>query len=196
MNDAKPLSRSFYNRDTRVVAQELLGKFLVRRTPRECIAAKIVEVEAYRGSDDPASHAYKGETPRNRLMFGKPGIAYVYFIYGNHHCLNVTTEPEGVPGAVLIRAIEIVDGMALARKNRQVDSMVSLSNGPGKLTKALNISKIHNGIDLANPDELFICDSETVESFEMVTSRRIGVKAGSEKLWRFYMKKSKFISKP
>ena len=196
MNDAKPLSRSFYNRDTRVVAQELLGKFLVRRTPREDIAAKIVEVEAYRGSDDLASHAYKGDTPRNRLMFGKPGFAYVYFIYGNHHCLNVTTEPEGVPGAVLIRAVEIVDGMALARKNRRVDSIVNLSNGPGKLTKALNISKIHNGIDLANPDELFICDSETVESFEMATSRRIGVKAGSEKPWRFYMKKSKFISKP
>ena len=196
MNDAKPLSRSFYNRDTRIVAQELLGKFLVRRTPKEDITAKIVEVEAYRGSDDPASHAYKGETPRNRLMFGKPGIAYVYFIYGNHHCLNVTTEPEGVPGAVLIRAIKIVDGMALARKNRRVDSLVNLSNGPGKLTKALNISKIHNGIDLANPDELFICDSEIVESFEMATSRRIGVKAGSEKPWRFYMKKSKFISKP
>ena len=196
MNDAKPLSRSFYNQDTRVVAQELLGKFLVRRTPKGDIAAKIVEVEAYRGSDDPASHAYKGETPRNRLMFGKPGFAYVYFIYGNHHCLNVTTEPEGVPGAVLIRAVEIVDGMRLACKNRRVDSLVSLSNGPGKLTKALNISKIHNGIDLANPDELFICDSETVESFEMATSGRIGVKAGSEKPWRFYMKKSKFISKP
>ena len=196
MNDAKPLSRSFHNRDTRVVAQELLGKFLFRRTPRGDISAKIVEVEAYRGSDDPASHAYKGETLRNRLMFGKPGFAYVYFIYGNHHCLNVTTEPEGVPGAVLIRAVEIVDGMALARKNRRVDSMVSLSNGPGKLTKALNISKIHNGIDIANPDELFICDSETVESFEMATSRRIGVKAGSEKPWRFYMKKSNFISKP
>jgi DNA-3-methyladenine glycosylase len=195
MIDAEPLSRSFYDRDTRVVAHELLGKFLVRQTPKGDIAAKIVEVEAYRGSDDPASHAYKGETPRNRLMFGKPGFAYVYFIYGNHHCLNVTTEPEGTPGAVLIRAIEIVEGMALARKNRQVDSLVSLSNGPGKLSKALNISKIQNGIDLTNPDELFICDSKTVESFEITTSRRIGVKAGSEKPWRFYMKKSKLISK-
>ena len=196
MNDAKPLSRSFYNRDTRLVAQGLLGKFLVRRTPKGDISAKIVEVEAYRGSDDPASHAFKGETPRNRLMFGNPGFAYIYFVYGNHHCLNVTTEPEGVPGAVLIRAVEIVDGLALARENRPVDSVVSLSNGPGKLTKALNISKIHNGIDLATPGELFICGSETVESFEMATSRRIGVKAGSEKPWRLYMKRNPFISKP
>ena len=196
MNAAKPLTRKFYNRDTLVVARELLGKFLVRRTPKGNIVAKIVEVEAYRGSDDPASHAYKGETPRNRLMFGKPGFAYVYFIYGNHYCLNVTTEREGVPGAVLMRAVEIVEGMELARKNGEIASLVNLSNGPGKLTKALNISKIHNGLDLTNADELFIRSQGTVESFEIATSRRVGVKAGAEKPWRFYIKNCKFISRP
>ena len=195
MNVAKPLPRSFYNRDTLEVAQELLGKFLVRRTSIGDIVAKIVEVEAYRGNDDPASHAYKGETPRNQLMFGKPGFAYVYFIYGNYFCLNVTTEREGVPGAVLIRAVEIVDGLEVARKNREANSLVNLSNGPGKLTKALNISKIHNGVDLTNPDELFICAPEIIESFETTTSKRVGVKAGIEKPWRFYIKNSKFISR-
>lgn len=195
MNVAKPLPRSFYNRDTLEVAQKLLGKFLVRRTSIGDIVAKIVEVEAYRGNDDPASHAYKGETPRNRLMFGKPGFAYIYFIYGNHYCLNVTTEREGVPGAVLIRAVEIVEGLELARKNREATSLANLSNGPGKLTKALNISKIHNGVDLTNPDELFICAPKIIESFETTTSRRVGVKAGVEKPWRFYIKNSKFISR-
>ena len=195
MKVAKPLPRSFSNRNTLIVAQELLGKFLVRRIPEGDIVAKIVEVEAYRGNDDPASHAYKGETPRNQLMFGKPGFAYVYFIYGNHYCLNVTTEPEGVPGAVLIRAVEIVDGLEVARKNREANSLVNLSNGPGKLTEALNISKIHNGIDLTNPDELFICAPKIIESFETTTSKRVGVKAGVEKPWRFYTKNSKFISR-
>jgi len=195
LNVTYPLPRSFYARDTIVVAKELLGKYLVRRTDDGEIVAKIIEVEAYRGSDDPASHAYKGETPRNRLMFGKAGFAYVYFIYGNHHCLNVTTEPEGVPGAVLIRAVEIVDGLELARKNRKARSNVELSNGPGKLTKALNISKVHNGLDLCQPHELFICASETIESFETENSKRIGVKAGGEKSWRFHVKDNRFVSK-
>jgi len=196
MSVTEPLPRSFYARDTAVVAKDLLHKHLVRRTSEGDIVAKIVEVEAYKGAEDPASHAYKGLTERNWPMFGKPGCAYIYFIYGNHHCLNVTTEREGVPGAVLIRAVEIVDGLELARKNRKADSLVDLSNGPSKLTEALNISEIYNGLDLTERNELFICPSETIESFETTTSRRIGVKAGSEKPWRFYIKNNKFVSKP
>jgi DNA-3-methyladenine glycosylase len=191
----EPLPREFYSRDTRVVARDLLGKYLIRHLNDENIVAKIVEVEAYRGSDDPASHAYKGQTPRNQLMFGKAGFSYVYFTYGKHYCLNVTTEKEGIPGAVLIRAIEIMDGLELARRNRKANSLVNLSNGPGKLTEALNITKIHNGLDLTERNELFIRHSEIDRSHEITVSRRIGIKAGSEKLWRFYIKDSTSVSK-
>lgn len=191
----EPLPREFYSRDTLVVAKDLLGKYLIRHLNDENIVAKIVEVEAYRGSDDPASHAYKGQTPRNQLMFGKAGFSYVYFTYGKHYCLNVTTEKEGIPGAVLIRAIEIMDGLELARQNRKANSLVNLSNGPGKLTEALNITKIHNGLDLTERNELFIRHSEIDRSHEITVSRRIGIKAGSEKLWRFYFKDSTFVSK-
>ncbi len=191
----EPLPREFYSRNTLVVAKDLLGKYLIRHLNDENIVAKIVEVEAYRGSDDPASHAYKGQTPRNQLMFGKAGFSYVYFTYGKHYCLNVTTEKEGIPGAVLIRAIEIMDGLEIARQNRKANSLVNLSNGPGKLTEALNITKIHNGLDLTERNELFIRHSEIDRSHEITVSRRIGIKAGSEKLWRFYIKDSTFVSK-
>ena len=189
------LPRHFYARETPVVAKELLGKHLVRRTEEGNIVAKIVEVEAYRGSDDPASHAYKGETARNWPMFGKPGCAYVYFIYGNHHCLNVTTEQEGIPGAILIREVEIIDGLELARKNRKARSNIELSNGPGKLTKALNITKSHNGLDLTQSHDIFICQPETTEKLQITNSKRIGVKAGQEKPWRFHIKNNKYVSK-
>lgn len=192
----KPLPRSFYTRNTVKVAGDLLGKYLVRRTDDGDIVTRIVEAEAYRGSDDPASHAYKGKTPRNELMFGEAGFSYVYFTYGKHHCLNVTTEREGDPGAVLIRAVEIIDGLELARKNRETNSIVNLSNGPGKLTKVLKISKTHNGIDLTKKGQLFICSAENSESFEATVSKRIGIKAGSEKPWRFYIKNNRFVSQP
>jgi DNA-3-methyladenine glycosylase len=191
----EPLPRSFYSRETLVVAKELLGKYLVRRMSEGDIIAKIVEIEAYRGADDPASHAYKGLTARNWPMFGEAGCAYVYFIYGNHYCLNVTTGKKGVPGAVLIRAVQIVNGFELAFKNRKVRSTIDLSNGPGKLTKALAITRGHNGLDLTKTSELFICSLETTESFEIETSRRIGIKAGSEKPWRFFIKNDKFVSR-
>jgi DNA-3-methyladenine glycosylase len=190
----KPLPRSFYARDTLVVAKELLGKILVRQLSEGAIKAKIVEVEAYKGREDPASHAYKRRTPRNQLMFGKAGFSYIYFIYGNHYCLNVTTEREGIPGAVLIRAVEIIDGVELAQKNRMAKSLIDLSNGPGKLTKALNITKSQNGIDLTTSQRLFIVNSHAKESFEMATSKRKGIKTGIEKPWRFYVKDNEFVS--
>lgn len=196
MKFSKPLPRCFYNRDTNVTAKELLGKFLVKTTPNGNIVAKIVEVEAYRGSDDPASHAYRGKTSRNQLMFGQPGFAYVYFVYGNHHCLNVTTEQEGVPGAVLIRAVEIVEGLELALENRKPRTPAEISNGPGKLTKALEVTKTHNGLDLTDSDKLCICASETNEKPDVIKSKRVGIKAGANRLWRYYMKDNKFVSKP
>lgn len=190
-----PLPRTFYERDTLTVARDLPGKNLLRSTAAGEIVAKIVEVEAYRGSDDPASHAYRKKTPRNRLMFGKAGVAYVYFIYGNHYCLNVTTEGEGIPGAVLIRAIEIVEGLNIAQRNRKIQSAISLTNGPGKLTQALAISKAQNGLDLTLQGELFICETEAIDNFEIVTDQRVGITAGKEKPWRFYISGNKFVSK-
>jgi len=195
MKLAAPLPRSFYERNTVVVARKLLGKLLVKRSDDGVIIGKIVEDEAYGGRDDPASHAYKGETPRNKVMFGKPGLSYIYFVYGNHYCINATTEREGVPGAILIRAVEIVDGLQLARKNRPAKSLVELANGPGKLTKALGITKVHNGLDFTTSTGLFICKPERDESFEVIASKRIGIKAGSEKPWRFYMEGNKFVSR-
>ncbi len=167
---------------------------MVRQTRDGTITARIVEVEAYGGSDDPASHAYKGITERNRAMFGKPGFAYVYFIYGNHFCLNVKAETEGVPGAVLIRAVEIIEGTDLAHKLRKASDF-ELSNGPGKLTKALDITRSQNGIDLTKLEELYICEPPEHESFEVVTTRRVGIRTGSEKPWRFYIKNNKHVSR-
>jgi len=189
------LPRAFYARNTLIVAKELLGKHLVRRVKEGDMIGKIVEVEAYRGSDDPASHAYRGEKPRNKLMFGKAGIAYVYFIYGNHHCLNVTTEREGTPGAVLFRALEPVKGIEIMQKNRGTKSLSSLTNGPGKLTQALHITKKQNGLDLTNEGELFLHDPRGKEFPEIVSTKRVGVKAGLDKPWRFYIKENRFVSR-
>jgi len=191
----KVLPRAFYARKTLIVAKELLGKHLVRRVKEGEMVGKVVEVEAYRGSDDPASHAYRGKRPRSKLMFGKAGIAYVYFIYGNHHCLNVTTERVGVPGAVLFRALEPVKGMEVMQKNRGTKSLSNLTNGPGKLTQALNITKKQNGLDLTKEGELFIHDPEEKEFPEIVSTKRVGVKAGLDKPWRFYIKENRFVSR-
>ncbi len=194
MKYCEPLPRSFYARPILIVARELLGKRLVRQTPDGCIAARIVEVEAYGGSDDPASHAYKGLTKGNWVMFGKPGLAYVYFIYGNHYCLNVRAGIEGIPGAVLIRGVEIIDGLELARRNRRAKSLVELANGPGKLTRALGINKGHNGLDLVASNLLYICEQKESGNLEVLTSTRIGIKEGKEMPWRLYARDSKALS--
>ena len=147
----EPVPRRFYNRDTLIVAPELLGKLLVRRESSGLLVGKIVETEAYRGVDDPASHSYRGKTPRNAVMFGAPGIAYVYFTYGNHYCLNAVTEDEGTPAAVLIRAVEPLEGVDLMMRNRGVEKLTEVGSGPGKLTKALQITREQNGCDLTDP---------------------------------------------
>jgi len=189
------LNRSFYCRNTLTVAKQLLGKLLVRELPEGKVAGKIVEVEAYRGSDDPASHAYKGKTQRNQIMFGEGGYAYIYFIYGKHFCLNVTTEKVGVPGAVLIRAVEPVYGIEIMKRKRRTENVRNLTNGPGKLTQAMDITVELNGWDLTRGEKLYICDLDVVEPFEVVSSGRIGVKAGADKPWRFFIKGNLFVSK-
>ncbi len=190
----KILNRCFYERETIVVAKELLDKLLVRRN-NQIIIGKIVEVEAYQGYDDPASHAYHGKTDRNYLMFGRGGYSYVYFIYGNHYCFNVTAKLGDNPGAVLIRALEPIDGIDLMQENRQVKDLKNLTNGPGKLTKAMNITMKQNGLDLTKGEELFLCEAMDNKSFDIVQTKRIGVKSGMDKLWRFYIKGNRFVSK-
>ncbi len=188
------LPRAFYARDTVKVAANLLGKRLIRMRGRVRMQGRIVEVEAYRGSDDPASHAFRGLTPRNAPMFGEPGHAYVYFTYGNHHCLNITTQASGIPGAVLIRAIEPTEGLIAMRRLRRNVSDSELTNGPGKLTKALGIGKSLNEVDMTKHGPLFVTDSDEKE-FGIVRSARVGIKQGTGRLWRFYVANNPYVSK-
>jgi len=186
------LSRNFYSRNTKVVAKELLGKILVHKTKEGVLKGKIVEVEAYFGKKDPASHAFRKKTKRNYLMFENPGKAYVYFTYGNHWLFNIVAKEMKVPGAVLIRALEPLEGIEFMKRRRGVSEIKNLTNGPGKLTKALGIGKSQNGFDLTK-DDLFLEDSN--EKFETVKAKRIGISRGKNKLLRFYIRNNNFVSK-
>ena len=193
MAESSILSRAFYERGTVIVAKELLGKFIVRVIGTAKLTGRIVEVEAYRGFDDPASHAFRGITPRAAPMFGEAGHAYVYFTYGNHYCFNVTTERPGVPGAVLIRALEPVGGLNVMRRFRPRVSSFDITNGPGKLTKALHIDKTLNRIDLTKYGPLFL--THNPEHVAIVRSARIGVTTGTDQLWRFFINGNPYVSK-
>jgi DNA-3-methyladenine glycosylase len=192
---------SFYQRPTEVVAKDLLGKKLVRTIRNNNnnmqfrLAGIIVETEAYGYSDDLASHAYVGPTGRNKIMFGDVGKAYVYFTYGNHFCLNVSARRSKVEaGAILIRGIEPVEGIELMRQFRPVDDIYSLTSGPGKLTQALNITSLLNGIDMTNPEsEIYIEFGKRPK--RIVTTPRIGITRALDKEWRFVDPSSPFISR-
>lgn len=185
----------FYERQTDVVAKELLGKAIIRRTSSAVMLARIVEVEAYFGEGDPASHACRGITPRNAIMFGRAGKAYVYLNYGVHYLLNMVTEREGYAGAVLIRALEPLSGTEEMLKNRPVKSIVELTNGPGKLTKALNIDLRDNGVDVTDREgDLFVADISR-EKFAIDVSPRIGISNGKDMLLRFSIKGNEFVSR-
>ncbi|MDP3014713.1 MAG: DNA-3-methyladenine glycosylase, partial [Candidatus Subteraquimicrobiales bacterium] len=187
------LKQSFYERDTKIVAQELLGKILVHKLQEGVVSGKIVETEAYFGEGDPASHASRGKTPRSSFMFGLPGHAYVYFNYGMHWLFNVVTEKEGIPGAVLIRALEPLEGIELMQENRGVYDISRLTDGPAKLTKAMGIGAFCNGRDITRGD-LFICTSEKNEKLIIKSSKRIGISSAKDDLLRYYIKKNKFVS--
>ncbi len=177
-----PLSRAFFARHTLRVARDLVGHFLVHDTPRGRLVGRVVEVEAYRGPHDPASHAYR-RTARSQIMWGRPGIAYVYFSYGNHYCLNVVTEPQGTAGAVLLRAVEPVDGTELMRANRGVHDDRMLASGPGRLAQAFGIGRAFNGADLTKPP-LYLARGRT-RRVPVRTSPRIGIRVATDRLWRF-----------
>lgn len=187
------LGRAFFSRYTPDVAQELLGCLLVRRVEGRTISGRIVEVEAYRGSDDPASHSYRGATKRNSIMFGEAGHVYVYFSYGNHWLLNFTTEGEGQPGAVLVRALEPVEGVEQMARSRGVSEVARLTNGPGKLTKALSIGGSFKGEDLVRSKRLYVLERE--EPVRVRTSARIGISKGQERQWRYFVDGNPFVSR-
>lgn len=185
------LPREFYNRDTKTVAKELLGKILVHETSDGISSGKIVETEAYLGQIDPACHAYAGYTNRSALFFGSPGIAYVFINYGIHYCLNAITLPPGKAGCVLIRAIEPLEGINLMFKRRKRHEILGLTNGPGKLTKALDINKSCNGYDLVSSN-LYIKDNN--EKFKILKSKRIGITKASNWYLRYFIKNNNFVS--
>lgn len=189
------VKRTFFNRDTAEVSRELLGKYVGRFVNGNLVGGMIVETEAYYGPDDPASHAYRGRTPRNEVMFGPAGFAYVYFTYGNHYLLNIVTGNKGTAGAVLIRGIEPVFGRGQMQKNRPKKRETELTNGPGKLTQALGITKEHNGLALAGP-ELVLLESnrDSTNGYRIKTSPRIGISRGRELKLRFYFGGHRYVS--
>jgi DNA-3-methyladenine glycosylase len=186
------LTRRFYDRPTLKVAKELLGKYLVVKKGEHLLSGKIVETEAYDGFKDPASHAYRGMTPRNQVMFGAPGYAYVYLTYGMHHCLNLVTQKKGYPAAVLIRALEPVDGIELMKRRRGRRKLRDLASGPAKLCRALGVDRRLNGADLLS-NTIFVEDRGEAPR-RIARSGRIGVNEGEEKKWRFYLHSNEFVS--
>lgn len=176
------LNKSFYERDTLEVLPELLGCILHRRLPDGTVLSGIiVEAEAYK-QDDPACHAFRGRTPRSETLFGPPGIAYVYFIYGMYHCFNVVTESEDKAGAVLIRALEPIAPLAH-------------THGPGRLCKSMQITKELNKSDLTDFNNgLFLTSGPKVPKRKIVQTTRIGISVGTEFKWRFYIKDNRHVS--
>ena len=201
-----PLSREFYDRNPRRVSRELLGKVLVRREERKILAARIVEVEAYLGENDPAAHSFAGRTPRNSVLFGPPGYAYVYFIYGTHYCLNVSCLPDGKAGGVLFRAAEPLTGieqMALARNlsfnstRNSTRDLRKLTSGPGRLAEAFGITRERdNGKDLTSTrSDLFIAD-DGYRVRRILTTPRIGITKAAERPLRYVIAGNEFVSGP
>lgn len=176
------LNKDFYNRDTLIVAKELLGCSIHRRINGKVLSGIIVETEAYK-QDDPACHAYRGKTPRAATLFKQAGLCYVYLIYGMYHCVNIVTEPENIAGAVLIRALEPI-------------SSIHNTNGPGKLCREMQITRELNEIDITDTKSpLWVTKGLTISDNDIVTTTRIGIKQAKDYPWRFYIKDNKHISK-
>ena len=182
------MGQNFFNKPTVELAKALLGKYLVFGK----LKGKIVETEAYLFHNDPGCHACRGLTARNAPMFGEAGRTYVYLIYGMYHCLNIVSGKKGEGEAVLIRALEPVEGIELMKKRRKIDKIENLCSGPGKLTQALGITKAHNNLSLFN-GMLQIFNS--ADKPEIASSTRIGLSAGADLELRFYIKGNRFISK-
>ena len=200
---APHLPRKFFDRNAVTVARELLGKLLIRREGRKLLAGRIVEDEAYLGALDPAAHAYVGRTARNAVLFGPPGHAYVYFIYGNHYCTNVSCIPEGDAGSVLLRALEPVFGITEMAKLRGVvlsetpraSQLRVISSGPGRMSEALGITRERdNGKDLTDPrSDLWLAD-DVYRVGRIATTKRIGINKAIDEPLRFVIAGNLFVS--
>ncbi|MDE1811417.1 MAG: DNA-3-methyladenine glycosylase [Thaumarchaeota archaeon] len=189
----KVLARSFYARDTVDVAKDLLGKILVRKINGNTISGIIIETEAYRYKDDPASHTFGGLTGRNKAMFGPVGQAYVYFTYGMHYCVNaVAKSPDFEAGAVLLRSLVPKQGLDLMSRQRKTDDVSNLTNGPAKLTQALMITKKEYGEDLTKKSSLYITDGFEIKKSDILSGPRIGIKKATDKMWNFKTTKNVF----
>ncbi|MER3601565.1 MAG: DNA-3-methyladenine glycosylase [Nitrososphaerota archaeon] len=190
-----PLPRDFFEPHVSRVAKALLGRFLVRSSGGRTKVGMVVEVEAYRGFEDPASHAFRGRTRRNEVMFGPPGRAYIYRSYGLHLCLNVTAEPEGQPAAVLIRALEPVGGFEAQLRELPLEARLRLTSGPARLAKALELSYDMNGCDMTRQGELYLAWGLPVPERLIESSSRVGVMDPQRRPWRFYIKNNPFVSR-
>jgi len=175
------------------VAPALLGATLRHRTPEGEVAVRLTEVEAYAGADDPGSHAYRGVTRRNEVMFGPPGRLYVYFTYGMHHCCNVVVGTEGTASAVLLRAGEVVEGVELARSRRPGSSDRDLARGPARLCKVLAIDGRHNGAELSSGD-LTLTPEDPVPAEGVATGPRVGLRDAADHPWRFWLRDDPTVS--
>jgi DNA-3-methyladenine glycosylase len=188
---------SFYSRSTLKVLKDLIGKVLVRKSEDGLTSGVIVEAEAYTGEDDPASYAFSGRTKRSEIMYGPPGRAFVHFTYGMHHMLNLVTEREEFPAAILIRALEPREGISLMKKRRQTEELINLCSGPAKICQAFGIDRSHNGLLLfSSRSPVFIKEGERREKRKeaLIWTSRIGIQQGKERLWRANLKGSPFIS--
>ena len=174
----------------------MLGRVLVYESAAGRIAGRVVEVEAYRGADDAASHAHRGRTARNAVMFGPPGHAYVYFTYGMHHCLNLVTEPRGSAAAVLVRALEPLDGLALMSKRRRGAERPRLARGPGNVARALGLTREHDGLDLTRGPLWISSRRPDRGGFRIARSPRIGIRRATDRTWRFYLAEHPCVSAP
>ena len=200
---------SFYSRPTLKVLEDLIGKVLVRKSEEGLTSGVIVEAEAYTGEDDPASYAFTGRTKRSEIMYGPPGRAFVHFTYGMHHMLNLVTEREEFPAAILIRALEPLEGISLMKKRRKIKDVINLCSGPAKICQAFGIDRSLHGVLLfSSRSPLFIEETKRngegkrkkkgerrkKGKQELILTSRIGIQEGKERLWRAYLKGSPFIS--
>ena len=193
--DAPLLPVDFYRRPTLVVARAMLGRLFVRQLEGRRLSGRIVEVEAYHGDADRAAHSYGGERGRNRVMFRDGGLLYVYFTYGMHFCMNVVTEEEGTGAAVLIRALEPVEGIEHMRRHRgEGRREVDLTNGPAKLCQSLAISREENGLPL-DGRIVVIHDAPEVDAAEVSVTTRVGISQSRELPWRFFLTGNRWVSR-
>ena len=192
MSKSCKLKRDFYLRPTLEVAKDLIGKYIVHNYRDQILAARLVEVEAYIGEDDPACHAFGGPTRRSQPLFGPPGYSYIYLIYGMYHCFNFVTEPQGRAAAVLLRAAEPVEGLEMMRERSPGRKDTQLLSGPGKFCRSFGLDLTKNCIDLTS--DILYLENRAVPVGEIAVSTRIGISKGANRPWRFYDKDSQCVS--